>query len=79
VVGGVHLDRGSDLGAIADGHFDDIEDDAVEVQENPLAKTNVVAVVAKERWADHGAGAVMTETFGQQRVALGYRQGQRRL
>jgi hypothetical protein len=43
------------------------------------SKTNVVAVVAKERWTDHGAHADMTETFGQQRVALRYRQGQRRV
>jgi hypothetical protein len=58
------------LGAIADRHFDDIEDHAIEVQEDPVAETDVVAIVAKERRADHGARADMTETLGQQRVAL---------
>src|SRR6266850_1192909 len=44
-----------------------------------IAKPDVIAEVAEKRWADHGAGADMTETFGQQRVALGYRKRQRRV
>src|SRR6266481_7627464 len=79
MVGGVDLRRRSDLRSIADGHFDDIKDDAIEVQENFIAETDVVAKVAEKRWADHSAGADMTETFGQQRVALGYRKRQRRV
>src|SRR5882724_12873579 len=79
MVGGVDLRGRSDLRAIADRHFDDIQDHAVEIQENPVAKVDVVAIVAKERRADHGTHADMTETFGQQRVALGYRQCQRRI
>src|SRR5216683_425329 len=77
MVGGVDLRGGSDLRSIADGHFDDIEDDAIEVQENLVTETDIVAEVAEKRWPDHGAGADMTETFGQQRVALGYRKRQR--
>jgi hypothetical protein len=79
MVGGIDLHRRPNLGAIADRHFDDIEDHAIEVQEDPVAETDVVAIVAKERRADHGARADMTETLGQQRVALRYRQGQRRV
>jgi hypothetical protein len=79
MIGGVDLRGGSDLRSIADGHFDDIKDDAIEVQENLIAEPDVIAEVAEKRWADHGAGADMTETFGQQRVALGYRKRQRRV
>src|SRR5712671_2054538 len=79
MVGGVDLRRGSDLGAIADRDLDHIEDDAIEIQEHPVAEADVVAVVAKERRADHGSSADMTETFGQQRVTLGNGQRQRRV
>src|SRR5712691_2422772 len=79
MVGGVDLCRGSDLCSIADGHFDDIEDDAIEVQENLITETDIIAEVAEKRWSDHGARADMTETFGQQRVALGHRKRQRRV
>src|SRR5450755_787162 len=79
MVGGVDLRRRSDLRSIADGHFDDIQDDAIEVQENFIAETDVVAKVAEERRADHGARADMTETLGQQRVALRHGQRQRRV
>ena len=65
MIGGVDLRGGSDLRSIADGHFDDIQDDAIEVQENLIAEPDVVAEVAEKRWADHGAGADMTETLGQ--------------
>ena len=63
MVGGVDLHRRSDLGAVADADFDDVEDDAVEIQEHAVAETDVVAKVAKERRPDHGAGADMGETF----------------
>ena len=61
VVGGVDLRRGPDLGAVADDNFDHVEDDAVEVEKHPVAEPDVVAVVAEERRADHGAGADMAE------------------
>ena len=64
MIGGVDLRGGSDLRSIADGHFDDIQDDAIEVQENLIAETDVVAEVAEKRWPDHGAGADMPETNG---------------
>src|SRR6266478_1375835 len=79
MVGGVDLRRRSDLRSIADGHFDDIKDDAIEIQENFIAETDVIAKVAEERRADHGARADMTETLGQQRVALRHGQRQRRV
>src|SRR5229473_5416262 len=79
MVGGVDLRRRSDLRSIADGHFDDIQDDAIEVQENFIAETDVIAKVAEERWANHGARADMTETLGQQRVTLRNGQRQRRV
>src|SRR5450631_1076761 len=79
MVGGVDLRRGSDLGAVADCHLDNIEDDAIEIQENLIAEPDIIAEVAEERRADHRARADMTETFGQQRVALGNRQRQRRV
>jgi len=60
MIGGVDLRCGSDLGAVADADFDDIQDDAVEVQENPVAETDIIAEVAEERRADHGARADMT-------------------
>src|SRR5205823_5352746 len=56
VVGGVDLRRRSDLGAVADHDFDDVEDDAIEVEKHLVAEPDVVAVVAKERRTDHGAG-----------------------
>src|SRR6202163_2474524 len=49
MVGGVDLRRRSNLRSIADGHFDDIQDDAIEVQENFIAETDVIAKVAEER------------------------------
>src|SRR5437660_12263271 len=61
VVGGVDLRRGPDLGAVADNNFDHVEDDAVEVEKHLVAEPDVVAVVAKERRADHGAGADTAE------------------
>ena len=59
--------------------FDDVEDDAIEVQEHAVAETDVVAVVAKERRPDHRVLADMAETFGQQRVPLRHRRCQRRV
>src|SRR3981189_1461522 len=64
MIGGVDLRGGSDLRSIADGHFDDIKDDAIEVQENLIAEPDVIAEVAEKRWADHGAGADLTAHVG---------------
>ena len=64
----VDLNGRSDLGAVADADFDDVEDDAVEVQEHAVADANVVAKVAEERRPDHGAAADMPQTLAQQRV-----------
>src|SRR5437763_10520169 len=68
MVGGIDLHRGSDLGALADADFDNVQDDAVEVQEDAVADTDVVAEIAKERRADHGIGAYKTEAFAEQRM-----------
>ncbi len=54
MVGGVDLRRGPDLGAVADRDFDDVEDDAVEIEEDAVAETDVVAIVAVEGRTDHG-------------------------
>src|SRR5665213_3257382 len=64
MVCGINLHRGSDLGAITDHNFNDIEDDAVEIKEHAVAETDVVAVVAEKRRPDHGAAADMGETLG---------------
>ncbi len=77
MVGGIDLHRGSNLGAIADADLDDIQDDAVEVEEHTVAETNVITIVTKERWPDHDIRANMSQTLGQQRMPLGNRQRQR--
>src|ERR1700738_667396 len=79
MVGGVDLRRRSDLRSIADGHFDDIQDDAIEIQENFIAETDVIAKVAEKRRGAHGGCADMIETLGQQRVARRHGQRQRRV
>ena len=48
MVGGVDLDRRSDLGAVADHELDYVEDDAVEMEEHLVAEVDVVAIVAKD-------------------------------
>ena len=63
MVGGIDLHRRPDLGAVADADFDHVEDDAVEVQEDAVAETDVVAEVAVERRTDHGARADMAEAL----------------
>lgn len=73
MVGRVDLDRGSDLGALADRDLNDIQDHAIEVQEHAIAEANIVAEVAKERRADHGAGTDMSQTFAEQCVPFRYR------
>jgi len=66
VVGGVDLDGGADLGAVADLDEIDVEEDAVEVEEDSGAEVNVVAVVAEEGWADGGVFAAGGEDFAEE-------------
>ena len=77
MVGGIDLRRGSNLGAIADADLDDIQDDAVEVEEHTVAETDVITIVTKERRPDHDISANMSQTLGQQRMPLGNWQRQR--
>ena len=79
MIGGVDLHRRPDLGAVADRDFDDVEDDAVEVEEDAVAETDVVAIVAVEGRTDHGVLADVAEAFAEQRVPLRYRRCQRRV
>src|SRR5260370_25476141 len=53
MVGGVDLRGGSDLRSIADGHFDDIEEYAIEVSESLVAATDIVPEGAQKRWPTH--------------------------
>lgn len=52
----VDLDGWANLGAVADVDGHDVEEDAVEVEEDVAAEVDVVAVVTEERWADCGGG-----------------------
>jgi hypothetical protein len=79
MVGGINLHRGSDLGAVADRNIDDIQDDAVEIEEHLVAEADIVAVVAKERRTDNNALADIAEMLRQQGMTLGNRRGQRRI
>src|SRR6185312_2882060 len=77
MIGSVDLHRGADLGAVADHDLDDVEDDAVEIEEDAVAETDVVAIVAEERRTDHGVVADMAESLAEQRVPFADRQRQR--
>ena len=79
MIGGVDLRRGSDLGAVADRDFDDVEDHAIEVEEHAVAEADIVAVVAKERRPDHRILADISKALRQDRMTLRYRQRQRRV
>ena len=61
MVGGVDLRRGPDLGAVADRDFNHVENDAVEVEEDAVAETDVVAIVAVEGRSDDGVLADAAE------------------
>ncbi len=63
MIGGVDLDGGADLGAVADLDGVDVEEDAVEVEEDAGAQVDVVAVVAVEGWADGGVFAAGGDDF----------------
>src|ERR1700742_1789426 len=79
VVGGIDLHRWSDLGAFTDGYLDHVKNDAVEIEENAVAQTNVVAVVAEKGWTDHRVLADMSKSLAEQRMAIGRRRRQRRV
>jgi hypothetical protein len=57
VVGCVDLRVGADLGEIADLDGADVEENAVEVEEDSATDADVVSVVDEEGWADDGAVA----------------------
>lgn len=63
MVRGEQLHARTDLRAVADVHFDDVEDAAIEIQEDALAEPDVVASVAMEWRADDGAFADMREAL----------------
>ena len=67
MVGGVDLDGWADLGVVADLDGGDVEQDAVEVEEDAAAESDVVAVVAEKWWPDGRAGATGGEELGEQR------------
>ena len=73
MVGREDLHSRPDLGTIADRYLDDIEDHAVEVQENARAEADVEAVVAVERRPDHGTISNEREAFHQQFAPVGGR------
>ena len=66
-----YLHARTDLGQVTDDDFDDIENDAVEVQEYSCAEADVEAVVTMERRADDGAFADLAQAFLQQAVPCG--------
>jgi hypothetical protein len=53
----------TDLRFVADADRDNVEDHAIEVQENAGAETDVKAVVAMKWWPDHGPLADRGEAF----------------
>ncbi len=63
MVGGEELHAGSDLRQGADHHGSDVEDDAVEIQEDAIAERDVLAVIAMERRTHDGAFADMSKQF----------------
>ena len=66
VVGSVDLDGRADLSAVADLDGIDVEEDAVEVEEDAGAEMDVVAVVAEEGRADGGVFAAGGEDFAEE-------------
>ncbi|MNR30933.1 hypothetical protein D3C85_1484120 [compost metagenome] len=70
MVGGINLHRRADLAVIADAYRGNVEDHAVEVHEHVGAHTDVVAVVAVERRANHRTVTDLAEMLDQQTVTL---------
>jgi hypothetical protein len=70
VVGGVDLDRRSDLRPLADRDLHHVEDHAVEVEEGVGPQADVEAVIAVERRTDNGTGPDFGEALGEQHAPL---------
>jgi hypothetical protein len=73
------LDGRTDLRFVADADRDDVEDHAIEVQENTGAETDVEAIIAMKWWPDHGPLTDRGEAFQQQLSAFGGRGTKRRV
>lgn len=70
MVGGQDLNSRPNLGPVANADLDNIQDDAVEVQENSGAKGDVEPVVAVERRSYAGPVTDAREALAQQRTTL---------
>ena len=75
MIGGIDLHRRADLRSVADGHLDDIEDDAVEIEEHTRSQPNVEAVVAEEWWTNFRALADAPKPFPQEARTIGRQAG----
>lgn len=70
MVGSVELHGRPHLRAIADVHFADIQNHAIEVEEHARAQTDVVPVIALKRRPDHPARTHLGQPLDQQCMRL---------
>jgi len=66
MIGRVYLDSRPDLRSGADGHRNDVKNDAVEVEEHVRPDPDVVAEIAMERRPDHGAVSHFKQQFAKE-------------
>ena len=71
MIRGENLHTRPDLGQVADGHLDDVKNDATEIEEYALAKSYIVAVVTLEWRADVRTFADLGEQLRKHLVSLG--------
>jgi hypothetical protein len=69
----VYLDSRPDLRSGADGHSDDVKNDAVEVQENVRPDPDVIAKITMERRPDNGTVSYFRQQFAKERSPFGSR------
>ena len=71
MIGGVDLDGGTDLGAVAYLDKVDVEQNAVEVEKDTGAEMDVVAIIAEKGWADGGVLAAGGKDLGKEGLVRG--------
>jgi len=71
MIGGKDLNPWPDLGVVADRDLDDIQNDAVEVEEYAGTETDIETVIAVKWRSDNRTGPYKPEAFNQQRMPVG--------
>src|SRR3546814_8401132 len=79
MIGGQDLHARADLSLVTDGDRDDVQDHAVEVEEDMRAEADVEAVVAVERRADDASLADGGEALEEELTPFRGGQGERRV